>query len=76
MHTVRVVILRLLEDTEHPEHLCGALQVVPNGEGTPFTDEQTLLALLYRVIGQAGHAHSAPYPPSHSDETCEIKQRP
>lgn len=52
MHTIRTFILRLLVDPAEPEALRGELRALPEGKAEPFPDEQTLLALLRRLIAE------------------------
>ncbi len=49
MRAIQTYILRLLIDPAEPEALRGALQLLPEGEPQPFTDEQALLVLLRQV---------------------------
>jgi hypothetical protein len=49
MRTIRTFILRLLVDIDEPQTLRGMLRSVVDNEEHSFTDEQSLLALLYSV---------------------------
>jgi hypothetical protein len=47
MRTIQTFILRLLVDTDHPDVVCGALQILHDGEKSiPFRHEVALIALL------------------------------
>jgi hypothetical protein len=47
VRTIQTFVLRLLIDTEHPEALCGALQILQDAEEPiPFRHEVALIALL------------------------------
>lgn len=47
---MRTFILRLWVDPAGAGILRGVLQPLPEGDGLPFADEQTLLALLHQML--------------------------
>jgi len=58
MHTVQTYILRLLIDSEHPETVCGALDILREGENPiPFQHEAALIALLKRLAVEQSVSH-------------------
>jgi hypothetical protein len=57
MRTIQTYVLRLLIDSDHPEAVCGALEVLHEGEKPmPFRHEAALVALLKHLI--VGHLAS------------------
>lgn len=49
MRTTRTFVLRLLVDTDEPEVLRGVFRPVSENGEHPFTDEESLLALLHQA---------------------------
>ncbi|MBC7228115.1 MAG: hypothetical protein H5T61_12955, partial [Thermoflexales bacterium] len=50
MRAIRTFILRLLVNSAEPQTLRGDLRPMPEGEAIPFADEETLVALLHRML--------------------------
>ncbi len=50
MRAIHTFILRLLVNSAEPHALRGDLRPLPEGEPTPFADEEALLALLRRML--------------------------
>jgi hypothetical protein len=54
MHTTRTFILRLLVDSEDARGLRGALRSVAEDEEHPFSDQESLVALLQGMARASG----------------------
>jgi len=58
VRAIRTFILRLLLDPADPDVLKGALQLMPEGQPQPFSDEQALLSLLHQQVCGLAEADS------------------
>jgi hypothetical protein len=59
MRSIKVFVVRFIQDESEPDVLRGEVRSVASGEVRPFTDEQGMLTLLHRMRGVSIHGDIA-----------------
>lgn len=73
MRKIKILILRLLCDPEMPLEMRGSIQSLEESSQVPFSDEQSLLALLHQVEATSqGNKRKSPFKRQMGDGLNEV----